>query len=94
MPAGKGIIILNPEYGYRLGEITELKNTYKRIGDFFKQKCHGYTGYVFTANRELASTIGLKPARRIPFLNADIDCRLLKYEIYPASKKGPYNQAV
>jgi putative N6-adenine-specific DNA methylase len=43
-----GIFYVNPEYGERLGDITALEKTYGRIGDFMKQKCGGYFGYVFT----------------------------------------------
>ena len=41
IPREKGIVILNPEYGERLGAIAELEKTYERIGDFFKQSCPG-----------------------------------------------------
>ena len=85
-PAG-GLIILNPEYGRRLGQIQELEKTYDRIGDFFKQKCAGYTGYIFTGNAALAKKVGLRTSRKIPFYNGDIECRLLKYELYQGSKK-------
>jgi putative N6-adenine-specific DNA methylase len=37
VPPGTGAIVMNPEYGLRLGDITKLKKTYKRIGDFCKQ---------------------------------------------------------
>jgi putative N6-adenine-specific DNA methylase len=89
VPLAEGIIILNPEYGQRLGEIQELEKTYDRIGDFFKQKCAGYTGYIFTGNPALAKKVRLRTSRRIPFYNGDIECRLLKYELYKGSKKAP-----
>jgi len=89
VPEGQGIMIINPEYGERLGDITELESTYARIGDFMKQKCGGYYGYVFTGNMELAKKIGLKAKRRIEFYNATIDCRLLEYELYQGSKEPP-----
>ena len=38
MPATTGIVILNPEYGERLGEVAALEPVYARIGDFFKQR--------------------------------------------------------
>lgn len=82
-----GIVILNPAYGHRLGEIEALEKTYATIGDFFKQRCQGLTAYIFTGNLELAKKVGLKADRRIPFMNADIDCRLLKYEIYAGSRR-------
>ncbi|MBU4305677.1 MAG: methyltransferase [Candidatus Omnitrophica bacterium] len=80
--AGNGIVILNPEYGLRLGKDKELGQVYKCIGDFFKQKCPGYTGYVFTGNLAMAKQVGLRTSRRIPFFNARIECRLLEYQLY------------
>jgi putative N6-adenine-specific DNA methylase len=87
IPEGGGIVIFNPEYGERLGETTELENTYSEMGDFLKKQCKGYWGYVFTGNLELAKKIGLKAKRRIEFFNGTIDCRLLEYELYDGSKK-------
>lgn len=83
----KGVVYFNPEYGERLGEIQELEGTYKRIGDFMKKKCQGYTGYIFTGNMDLAKKIGLKASRRLEFYTAKLDCRLLEYELY-SGKKG------
>jgi putative N6-adenine-specific DNA methylase len=82
---GKGVVFFNPEYGERMGEHAELEGTYKRLGDFLKQKCQGYTGYIFTGNLELAKKIGLKTSRRIEFYNAKLDCRLLEYALYSGS---------
>lgn len=81
-----GIFYVNPEYGERLGDIAELEKTYSRIGDFMKQKCGGYFGYVFTGNLDLAKKIGLKAKRRIEFYTSTIDCRLLEYELYAGSR--------
>jgi len=82
-----GVIMFNPEYGERMGDEIELNATYARIGDFLKNKCRGYTGYVFTGNLDLAKKIRLKPSRRIEFFNATIDCRLLEYELYAGTKR-------
>lgn len=89
-----GIMMVNPEYGERLGDETELEETYARIGDFMKQKCGGYFGYVFTGNLDLAKKIGLKAKRRIEFYNSTIDCRLLEYELYAGSKRQPKEMEV
>ncbi|MCS6823624.1 MAG: class I SAM-dependent RNA methyltransferase [Cytophagaceae bacterium] len=82
IPQGNGIVLLNPEYGLRMGEEKHLKATYKAIGDFFKKKCRGYTGYVFTGNLQLAKNIGLRTSKKIEFYNAKIDSRLLEYQLY------------
>jgi len=84
-----GIFYVNPEYGERLGDVKKLEETYSRIGDFMKQKCGGYFGYVFTGNMELAKKIGLKAKRRIEFYTSTIDCRLLEYELYSGSRVVP-----
>ena len=92
VPQGPGAIILNPEYGQRTGQASELRDVYRGIGDFFKNKCAGYTGYIFTGNLELAKYVGLKTKRKIMFYNGDIDCRLLEYELYEGSKKRKFVQ--
>ncbi len=87
IPEGEGIVILNPEYGERMGEVDELKDIYKKIGDFFKKKCQGYKGYIFTGNLDLAKKVGLRTNRRITFFNGPLECRLLEYELYEGSRK-------
>ena len=87
VPSGGGAVVLNPEYGERLGETEKLKETYKNIGDFFKKKCQGYRGYLFTGNLDLAKKVGLRTNRRITFFNGPIECRLLEYDLYEGSKK-------
>ena len=82
-----GVFYVNPEYGARLGDITQLESTYSRLGDFMKQKCGGYVGYVFTGNLDLAKKIGLKAKRRIEFYTGTIDCRLLEYELYQGTRE-------
>lgn len=87
IPGGEhGVFYVNPEYGERLGDVKQLEATYARIGDFMKQNCGGYYGYIFTGNLELAKKIGLKAKRRIEFYTSTIDCRLLEYELYSGSR--------
>jgi putative N6-adenine-specific DNA methylase len=89
VPEGSGMIMLNPAYGERLGEIAALEAVYQEIGDFFKKQGPDYRGYIFTGNLDLARKIGLKTKRRIPFFNGEIECRLLEYELYTGSRKRP-----
>jgi putative N6-adenine-specific DNA methylase len=88
VPSGGGVVTLNPEYGERMGEVEELKATYKRIGDFFKNKCQGYKGYLFTGNPDLAKKVGLRTRRRLSFFNGPIECRLLEFDLYEGSRRS------
>lgn len=87
VPAEQGVIMFNPEYGERLGIHSRLEATYKRIGDFLKQECKGYRGYIFTGNPDLAKKIGLRASRRFEFFNGKLDCRLLQYELYEGTRE-------
>lgn len=87
LPGRGGVVILNPEYGERLGKHKDLEAIYRGIGDFFKKRCQGYTGYVFTGNPSLAKKVGLRTRRRTRFFNGNIECRLLEYEVYLGSRR-------
>lgn len=87
VPPEGGAVILNPEYGVRLGGEKDLEALYGRIGDFLKQRCKGCTGYVFTGSPDLLKRVGLKTKRRMIFFNAKIECRLAEYELYSGSRK-------
>lgn len=81
-PAEKGILMCNPPYGERLGEVEELGEFYKLLGDTFKQRFKGWTAYILTGNRQLMKKVGLRTARRLHVYNGSIECTLLKYELY------------
>lgn len=88
MPEDSGVVLVNPEYGERLGKSSQLGEVYAGIGDFFKQRCRGYTGAIFTGNLALAKRVGLRTRRRIELWNAKIECRLLLYDLYAGTRKG------
>ena len=87
IPQGNGVIVFNPEYGERLGVHSKLELTYKDIGDFLKQSCRGYLGYIFTGNPELAKKIGLRASKKVEFYNGRLDCRLMEYELYEGTRR-------
>lgn len=87
VPEGGGVVMINPEYGERMGREADLVAVYKGIGDFFKHKCTGYNGFIFTGSPELAKKIGLRTSRKIRFFNGPIECRLLEYQLYAGSRK-------
>jgi putative N6-adenine-specific DNA methylase len=87
IPEQRGVVVLNPPYGARIGDTAKLGGLYREIGDFLKNRCQGYRGYLFTGNLPLAKQVGLRAKRRIPFFNGEIECRLLEYDLYEGSRR-------
>jgi putative N6-adenine-specific DNA methylase len=73
-------MICNPPYGERIGEEKDLIGLYKTLGRVFRERCEGWTLWVFTANAFLARQIGLKPSQVIDLFNGRLPCRLLRYD--------------
>jgi putative N6-adenine-specific DNA methylase len=54
---------------------------YRTLGEVFRERCPGWTAYVFTGNARLARQIGLRPGAEVPLFNGKIPCRLLKFDL-------------
>jgi putative N6-adenine-specific DNA methylase len=80
-PAPSGVMVTNPPYGVRLYDEHALAALYPRLGDALKQRFAGWTAFVLTGDLRLAQLIGLKPSRRTPLWNGNIECRLFRFEI-------------
>lgn len=89
VPGEAGLVVFNPPYGARMGEMAELGGLYGRMGDDLKRRYAGWTGYVFTGNLELAKKVGLRAERRFEFMNGKIDSRLLRYTLYAGTRREP-----
>jgi len=88
LPGPGTLIVTNPPYGERLGEVEGLRPLYKAIGDALKTRAAGATAWLLVGNRELAGAVGLKASRRIRVFNGPIECRFLRYDLYEGSRKG------
>jgi 23S rRNA (guanine2445-N2)-methyltransferase / 23S rRNA (guanine2069-N7)-methyltransferase len=80
-----GIVIMNPPYGERLGELDALKVLYTQLGVELKTKFPGWTAYVLTASEMLGKRLGLRATRSHQFFNGALPCRLLCVPIRPAA---------
>ncbi len=81
-PCEKGIIVVNPPYGERLGTEGELIETYKNLAFTLKSRFKGWTCWVLSGNPELSKAMHLKAERRIPVFNGPIECRFLRYDMF------------
>jgi putative N6-adenine-specific DNA methylase len=78
-PGPPGVILCNPPYGERIGEEKELRSLYQLLGEVFRDRCQGWSAFVFTGNPRLGREIGLKAADSTALFNGKIPCSLLKF---------------
>ncbi|MFG6667937.1 bifunctional 23S rRNA (guanine(2069)-N(7))-methyltransferase RlmK/23S rRNA (guanine(2445)-N(2))-methyltransferase RlmL [Halomonas sp. HNIBRBA4712] len=73
----RGVIITNPPYGERLGELPELVELYATLGDKARALFPGWTLAVFTGNPDLGHRLGLRAHKQYALKNAALDAKLL-----------------
>ncbi len=88
-PAASGTLIANPPYGLRLDDRANLAAFYPRLGDALKRNFVGWTVCLFSGDLRLGKLIGLKPSRRTPLYNGNVECRLFRFEIVAGRPMRP-----
>jgi len=88
-PAETGVLVTNPPYGERMGELQELAAFYPKFGDALKQKFVGWNCYILSADMNLPKLIKLQVSKRTPLFNGALECRLFEYRIVTGSMRGP-----
>lgn len=85
--AEPGLIVSNPPYGERLGEIEDLFPLYKTIGKRLTEDFKGWKAAILSGNEQLSRSIGLKPDKVNNILNGKIECTLASYSIYSEKER-------
>ncbi len=76
-----GLIICNPPYGERLGELNALKSTYQHLAASVKKEFCDWQLAVFTGNSLLAKELRLRAKNKYKFFNGPIASELLLFDI-------------
>ncbi|WP_295996626.1 class I SAM-dependent RNA methyltransferase [Rugamonas sp.] len=84
-----GIMLTNPPYGERIGvrgdstlpEDEMATSFYSALGTTLKQRFAGWTVFLFTADLGLPRLLRLKEARKTPFFNGALECRLFRFDM-------------
>ncbi|MBC7862413.1 MAG: class I SAM-dependent RNA methyltransferase [Bacteroidia bacterium] len=82
----RGYIIMNPPYGERM-EKDDVPALYKEIGDKLKKDFPGYSAWILSSNMEALKKIGLHHTRRVTLFNGALECKYMRYDMYPGTKK-------
>ena len=75
-----GLVVTNPPYGKRLGEVAELAGLYETLGERLKQSFAGWEAAVFTANPDLSAHLGLRARRVNVLFNGPLEAKLLVFD--------------
>lgn len=81
-PAEKGLIIVNPPYGARIGDEDNLRDVYRDLGFTLKHRFKGWDAWILSGNKELIMDLKLKSTRKHFVYNGNIECRFLKYSMF------------
>lgn len=84
-----GILLTNPPYGERIGvrgdrtqPADEMTSAfYSAFGTTLKQRFAGWKVFLFTADLDVPKLLRLKEARKTPFFNGALECRLFRFDM-------------
>jgi putative N6-adenine-specific DNA methylase len=84
-----GIMLTNPPYGERIGvrgdsamPTDEIFTAFfSAFGTTLKQRFAGWSVFLFSADLGLPKLLRLKEARKTPFFNGALECRLFRFDM-------------
>ncbi|MGY5449418.1 bifunctional 23S rRNA (guanine(2069)-N(7))-methyltransferase RlmK/23S rRNA (guanine(2445)-N(2))-methyltransferase RlmL [Agarivorans sp. MS3-6] len=93
-PNEPGLILSNPPYGERLGELTKLIGLFLSFGASVRENYAGWRLSLFTAAPELLDYLRLRSDKQYKFFNGALACVLKIYQIGEAgnSEQRQYAQ--
>ena len=80
-PAEHGLLLVNPPYGERLGEVASLRPLYAELGAVMRERLDGWQAGVLVANLGLGREIKIEARRRHRLFNGPIEVQLLRFDI-------------
>lgn len=81
-PEGKGLAVVNPPYGTRIGDEDNLRDVYRDLGFTLKHRFKGWDCWILSGNKDLIGDLKLKSTRKHFVFNGNIECRWLKYSMF------------
>ena len=84
----QGLVITNPPYGERMGELAALPALYREFGARLKAEFAGWRAAVLTSEPELERAIGLHAEKHYVLFNGAIECRLALFDVRERAASG------
>ncbi|QSX35169.1 bifunctional 23S rRNA (guanine(2069)-N(7))-methyltransferase RlmK/23S rRNA (guanine(2445)-N(2))-methyltransferase RlmL [Shewanella avicenniae] len=87
VPAESGLLISNPPYGERLGNVSTLLQLYFQWGELLKQQFGGWRVALLCSEIELLSALKLKADRQLKMFNGPLECAFNLYTLHAKSTR-------
>lgn len=84
--AKNGLLVCNPPYGERMGDVTELVPVYQQLGKILHEQYQGWDAAVITANSMLAKAIGLRSHKQYTLYNGALECKLYCFSVHAGNE--------
>ena len=80
-PVDRGMIVVNPPHGIRMGDEFFMEELYKNLGFKLKSQCSGWTLWLLSGGQNWTQFLSLKSSKSYSIDNGGVDCRWLRYDI-------------
>ncbi|WP_456267790.1 bifunctional 23S rRNA (guanine(2069)-N(7))-methyltransferase RlmK/23S rRNA (guanine(2445)-N(2))-methyltransferase RlmL [Kushneria sp. AK178] len=81
-----GLVITNPPYGERLGELPALISLYQGLGALLREHFAGWSVALLTGDPKLGHRLGMKAHRQYAFKNGSLDTKLLLIDVHERAR--------
>ncbi len=92
-PLTHGLVISNPPYGERLGDVESLRGLYRDWGEIMLREFPGWSAALLTTEKELGMATGLRSSKRYSLYNGSLACTLLLFELSEENRLRPRSAA-
>jgi 23S rRNA (guanine2445-N2)-methyltransferase / 23S rRNA (guanine2069-N7)-methyltransferase len=85
----KGLIVCNPPWGERLGQLSTMRLLYRELGQVIHREFQGWNAGILTAHNELGRAVGLRSHKQYAFNNGAVDIQLLLFDLSSTNRLAP-----
>jgi putative N6-adenine-specific DNA methylase len=80
-PPGRGLVVLNPPYGRRVGDPRQLRKLYADIGRVLRARFTGWRAAILVADARLIDAVGGRVRREHALVNGGLRVRLIELDL-------------
>lgn len=87
----KGLLVMNPPYGERMGNAIALRPLYRKLGQHLREHFPKWSASMIVSDKELSHQTGLTASHRYKVKNGALDAFILTFNPILPTKKSSLN---